>query len=63
MRWKAYAGDHTDMADDPEDFKPESWVDLAEIDDADATKVSVVQITHENAELTVSHPTGMRTLR
>ena len=28
-----------DEVDDPEDFKPESWVDLAEIDDPDATKV------------------------
>lgn len=27
-------------ADDPEDFKPESWVDVAEIDDTEATKVS-----------------------
>ncbi len=26
--------------DDPEDFKPETWVDIAEIDDPDATKVS-----------------------
>jgi calnexin len=25
--------------DDPEDFKPESWVDLAEIDDETAVKV------------------------
>lgn len=29
-----------DYVDDPEDFKPESWVDLAEIDDTEATKVS-----------------------
>jgi len=27
------------MLDDPEDFKPESWVDIAEIDDPEATKV------------------------
>jgi len=26
------------MIDDPEDFKPETWVDIAEIDDPDATK-------------------------
>jgi len=29
------------LLDDPEDSKPENWVEIAEIDDPDATKVSL----------------------